>query len=200
MDEANKMQITEECRDRVFSVLAISLEVIVGLVLYVFAFTTTGKGIPCVFRVITGKLCLGCGMTHALSSIIHGNFSEAMAYNALSITICPLIWIFLFERAIKYIKKGQEEFSLLEILFLIICLLVCAGYCIYRNNAHQLRHTFCTRFCENETNLKVIQSIMGHSDITTTMDFYTQVHRAVKAFDYRLSEECRRGYKKITHQ
>ena len=39
-------------------------------------------------------------------------------------------------------------------------------------SAHQLRHTFCTRFCENETNLKVIQSIMGHSDITTTMDIY----------------------------
>ena len=39
-------------------------------------------------------------------------------------------------------------------------------------SAHQLRHTFCTRFCENETNLKVIQEIMGHSDITTTMDIY----------------------------
>ena len=26
-------------------------------------------------------------------------------------------------------------------------------------SAHNLRHTFCTRFCENETNLKVIQVI-----------------------------------------
>lgn len=42
-------------------------------------------------------------------------------------------------------------------------------------SAHHLRHTFCTRFCENETNLKVIQSIMGHSDITTTMDIYADV-------------------------
>ena len=39
-------------------------------------------------------------------------------------------------------------------------------------SAHHLRHTFCTRFCENETNLKVIQSIMGHKDIQTTMDIY----------------------------
>ena len=38
--------------------------------------------------------------------------------------------------------------------------------------AHHLRHTFCTRVCENETNLKVIQSIMGHADISTTMDIY----------------------------
>lgn len=41
-------------------------------------------------------------------------------------------------------------------------------------SAHNLRHTFCTRFCENESNLKVIQSIMGHADITTTMDIYAE--------------------------
>ena len=39
-------------------------------------------------------------------------------------------------------------------------------------SAHHLRHTFCTRLCENETNLKVIQSVMGHKDIQTTMDIY----------------------------
>ena len=41
-------------------------------------------------------------------------------------------------------------------------------------SVHSLRHTFCTRFCENETNLKVIQEIMGHSDITTTMNIYAE--------------------------
>ena len=39
-------------------------------------------------------------------------------------------------------------------------------------SAHHLRHTFCTRFCENESNIKVIQSVMGHKDIQTTMDIY----------------------------
>lgn len=41
-------------------------------------------------------------------------------------------------------------------------------------SAHVFRHTFCTRFCENETNLKVIQEIMGHADIQTTMDIYAE--------------------------
>lgn len=40
---------------------------------------------------------------------------------------------------------------------------------------HILRHTFCTRFCENESNIKVIQEIMGHHDIKTTMDIYSHV-------------------------
>ena len=41
-------------------------------------------------------------------------------------------------------------------------------------SAHHLRHTFCTRLCEQETNLKVIQSVMGHKDIKTTMDIYAE--------------------------
>ena len=45
---------------------------------------------------------------------------------------------------------------------------------------HHLRHTFCTRFCENETNLKVIQDIMGHSNISTTMDVYAEASQKKK--------------------
>ena len=41
-------------------------------------------------------------------------------------------------------------------------------------SCHHIRHTFCTRICENETNLKVIQSIMGHANIETTMDIYAE--------------------------
>ena len=47
-------------------------------------------------------------------------------------------------------------------------------------SCHHLRHTFCSRFCENETNLKVIQSIMGHANIETTMDIYAEVSDSKK--------------------
>ena len=47
-------------------------------------------------------------------------------------------------------------------------------------SCHIIRHTFCTRLCENETNLKVIQSVMGHKDIQTTMDIYAEVSERKK--------------------
>lgn len=47
-------------------------------------------------------------------------------------------------------------------------------------SVHNLRHTFCTRFCENESNIKVIQEIMGHSDISTTMNVYAEATEAKK--------------------
>jgi len=47
-------------------------------------------------------------------------------------------------------------------------------------SAHNLRHTFCTRFCENERNIKVIQEIMGHADIETTMNIYAEATKEKK--------------------
>jgi len=47
-------------------------------------------------------------------------------------------------------------------------------------SVHQTRHTFATRLCENNINMKVIQSVMGHSDISTTMDIYAEVSDATK--------------------
>lgn len=41
-------------------------------------------------------------------------------------------------------------------------------------SSHILRHTFCTRMCENEPNVKVIQEVMGHKRISTTMDTYNE--------------------------
>ena len=47
-------------------------------------------------------------------------------------------------------------------------------------SVHNLRHTFCTRFCENESNIKVIQEIMGHADIETTMNIYAEATKQKK--------------------
>lgn len=47
-------------------------------------------------------------------------------------------------------------------------------------SAHILRHTFCTRLCENERNLKIIQDVMGHRNIRTTMDVYNEATESKK--------------------
>ena len=48
------------------------------------------------------------------------------------------------------------------------------AFIIRHFSVHNLRHTFCTRFCENEDDLKVIQEIMGHANIETTMNIYAE--------------------------
>ena len=47
-------------------------------------------------------------------------------------------------------------------------------------SCHIARHTFCSRLCENETNAKVIQSVMGHKDVQTTLGIYAEVSERKK--------------------
>ncbi len=42
-------------------------------------------------------------------------------------------------------------------------------------SVHSLRHTFCTRMFEVESNHKAIQTIMGHAEISTTLDIYAHI-------------------------
>lgn len=43
-------------------------------------------------------------------------------------------------------------------------------------SAHTFRHTGCTRMAEAGIDIKVLQRIMGHSDISITMDVYNHVN------------------------
>lgn len=50
---------------------------------------------------------------------------------------------------------------------------------ILRFSCHIFRHTFASRFCEHETNIKVIQEVMGHADVSTTMNIYAEANPEV---------------------
>lgn len=51
-------------------------------------------------------------------------------------------------------------------------------------SAHSLRHTFTTRMCEAGVNIKVIQDTLGHKDITTTLNIYTDVTKELKRTEF----------------
>jgi integrase len=47
-------------------------------------------------------------------------------------------------------------------------------------SSHCLRHTFATRMCESGINIKVVQDVLGHADISTTMNIYTDATEDLK--------------------
>ena len=51
-------------------------------------------------------------------------------------------------------------------------------------SCHSLRHTFTTRMCEAGVNIKVIQDTLGHKDITTTLNIYTDVTKELKRTEF----------------
>lgn len=84
----------------------------------------------------------------------------------------PFLNFELIKRAVIY---AEEVFNDKEIVF-------------HTNSCHTLRHTFATRLCESGINVKVIQDVLGHADISTTMDIYVDVmdelkKREIASFD-----------------
>ncbi len=55
---------------------------------------------------------------------------------------------------------------------------------------HIFRHTFCTRMCENNINIKVLQDIMGHEDIKMTLGVYAKATEDKKKEELRSLNGC----------
>ncbi|MBR1752436.1 MAG: site-specific integrase [Ruminococcus sp.] len=55
-------------------------------------------------------------------------------------------------------------------------------------SCHIFRHTFCTRLCEELDKVDVIQKIMGHADIRTTLEIYNEVHDSKKKVAFEALE------------
>lgn len=54
-------------------------------------------------------------------------------------------------------------------------------YGIEKMRFHDLRHTFASLLIEEGTSPKIVQELLGHSTITTTMDIYTHISEKSKA-------------------
>jgi Protein of unknown function (DUF2752) len=65
----------------------------------------------CLIKNITGYECPGCGMTHSVFNILHGNFIQAFYYNKLVIVIFPLLaYIWLKTIVVSY-KSLASDFK-----------------------------------------------------------------------------------------
>ena len=56
-------------------------------------------------------------------------------------------------------------------------------------SCHSLRHTFTTRMCEANVNIKAMQEILGHKDAETTMDIYAEATDELKSAELISFEE-----------
>lgn len=67
-------------------------------------------------------------------------------------------------------------------------------------SCHTLRHTYTTRLVEAGVNLKVVQSVLGHADFSTTMDIYTTVTNELKQREFDSLQEKMKQQKKVRNK
>lgn len=63
----------------------------------------------------------------------------------------------------KYMQRIREKYNTIELLQMPII------------TPHVCRHTFCSNMAKNGMNPKMLQYIMGHADISVTLNTYTHV-------------------------
>ncbi len=100
--------------------------------LWIFA---TGIYIPCPFRLATGFKCPGCGISHAIIALVHGNISEAWTQNPFILCIGPFLLAYALYRAGKYVKDNDTHYRPWEIALLTILFLSAISFGILRNLA-----------------------------------------------------------------
>ena len=100
--------------------------------LYLVFVSVTGHGIPCVINRMFGVKCPGCGMTRAAVCLSKGDFRSAFSFNALSLTVAPVLVAYLIFRQIKE-YKGRKGFRVWEYILLVILFVVTVLYTIMRN-------------------------------------------------------------------
>ncbi|GMK40290.1 hypothetical protein PCCS19_33460 [Paenibacillus sp. CCS19] len=69
-----------------------------GLLYLLIWLPLTGIGIPCVFHLVTGLYCPGCGITRTTLSLLHGQLAQAFRYNPLVFALAPMYavyWLFM---------------------------------------------------------------------------------------------------------
>ncbi|HZY90519.1 MAG TPA: DUF2752 domain-containing protein [Gemmataceae bacterium] len=72
--------------------LLAALAVPAGLfLLYRYAPTADSLYPRCLFHTVTGLHCPGCGTTRCLHALLHGQFRQAAAYNALALLALPFL-------------------------------------------------------------------------------------------------------------
>lgn len=84
-----------------------------GYILLPFVFlcvpTSWFEGGPtfCLFRRILGRPCPGCGMTRALSCVLHGDLQRAFTYNRLVVVVFPLLCWTWFRSLTREIERAS---------------------------------------------------------------------------------------------
>jgi hypothetical protein len=87
--------------------------VVLLIVVAVFYFSinpATSKYMPrCVFLVVTGFKCPGCGSQRAIHALLHGNFIDALRYNAFFVAALPVIALYFLNDYTKLLPSKVDE-------------------------------------------------------------------------------------------
>ena len=121
------MSETAEIRKRLLRLIALVGGLGICGLMYAAFVSATGVGVPCVFRVITGLECPGCGVSRMCLSLLRLDFGAAWSSNPAVMALLPLGGVVFADMAVRYVKTGSRQpdrFSNAALIFMTAVLLL----------------------------------------------------------------------------
>lgn len=101
--------------------------------LYLAVNQFTGFAIPCVFHLVTGLYCPGCGVTGMIISLLHFDFFGAFKHNFAIMAGLPVLLYLFIAILVRYIKTGQTTLTGFQNILLYILIGYFIVFAILRN-------------------------------------------------------------------
>jgi hypothetical protein len=97
--------MTKPSKRNYFQIIKLAGIVLIPAILFFLPYHFfDSNGPSCLFTLLSGYSCPGCGLTRACMRIIHFRFEEAYAFNKLSIFIFPVL-------AFLWAKEGWDTWK-----------------------------------------------------------------------------------------
>lgn len=95
---------------------------------------STGIKIPCIFHMITGFYCPGCGITRCIIAILNFKFYQAFRYNPLILILLPFLTLYIIYKIYIWLFNKEDKITSKLTGYPIYCLIiVLIVYGILRN-------------------------------------------------------------------
>lgn len=95
-----------ERKKKVFKIMAALILIGAAYLLFV---KLTGLSVPCLFHLVTGLKCPGCGITTVFYELASFHIKKAFYANAFLFVTFPLIIFELFRAAALYVKGRKDK-------------------------------------------------------------------------------------------
>lgn len=120
-------------KKRLYRVCVAFFLLLLAGILYGSFVRKTGAGIPCMFHLITGLKCPGCGVTRMAVALLQLDFAGAFKANPAVLMLSPALLAVFIKALIDYVKTGRQIMGAAQntVLWISVALLVTYG--ILRN-------------------------------------------------------------------
>ena len=92
-----------------------------------------GQGFPCLFHLVTGLYCPGCGGTRAVKYLLNGRLLESLFYNPVVLYGAVVLGAEAFTWILSKILKKPKVYLARYTMFLLIGLVILGVNCLFKN-------------------------------------------------------------------